>query len=249
MLVHRAQQSLLGQQRGLVKRAAHAYADHDWRAGVRAGFFHDLHHKILHALQTVGRLEHLDLAHVFAAEALGSDGDLHLITRYELIIDHGRRIVAGVDAVKRIAYDGLAEITVTVSLTDAFVDGFFNRAFDVDFLTNVDEHARHARILTDRYIVLVGDLVVFDDLIENALRDGEGLAGAAGGNAILDIAGQVTVGFDAQSAHHFGDLFSFDVSHNTSLFKCCGWYRSACRHARSRWRRGGRKRRFSSAFR
>ena len=103
-----AQERLLCQQRRFVERAADPHAHHDGRARVRASVLHGLQNEALDALQPVGRAEHGDPAHVFAAEALGSDGDFDLFAGDKVKIEHGRGIIARVDAVKRVAHDGLA---------------------------------------------------------------------------------------------------------------------------------------------
>ena len=93
------------------------------------------------------------------------------------------------------------------------MDGLLQRAFHMHVLAHVDEHAGHAGILADRHVVFVGDLVVLNDLIQDVPGHREGLAGAAGGDTVLDVLSQVTVGLDAQPANHVGDLCGLNDSH------------------------------------
>ena len=201
-----AGERLLRHVRGLIKGAADAHADHNRRARIRARVFHRPQDEVLHALHAVGRLEHLNLAHVFAARALRGDGDMKLIAGHDVVINHGGGIIAGIYAIQRVAHHALAQIAVGIALTHALVNGLLQIAVYIDLLTHIDKYTGEAGVLADRHIVRIRDIVIFNDLIQNPLRHGEGFVGMAVGDAFFDVGRQVAVGFDAHSAHRFGDF-------------------------------------------
>ena len=81
-----------------------------------------LANEILDAINAVGGSEHFHLAHVFATCALRSNRDFYLVPRYNVIINHGRGIIAGVNPVQRILHHALAKIPVTITLPDTLMD-------------------------------------------------------------------------------------------------------------------------------
>ena len=147
--VQRAQQRLFGKIRHLVKAAAHADAQHDGRAGVGAGLLYSIHHELFKALHAVGGLEHLDAAHVLAAEALGGDGDGATVAVHQMHRDSCRGVVAGVAPAQRVGHDALAQVAVRIAPAHALVDGGFKAAVNVHIRAQLHEHAGHAGVLTD----------------------------------------------------------------------------------------------------
>ena len=213
-LLGAAHQSLLGEVCSLVEGAADAHTHDDGRTGIGTCFLNNLGDEVDDTFHTVGGTEHLDLAHVLGAEALGGNHDLQLVAGDDVVVDHGGGVVAGVDTVQRIAHHALAQIAFAVALADTFVDGILNIAVDMDFLTDLQEHAGNAGILADGHIFIVGDVVVFDDPLQNLPGGGPGFCGMAALDAVLHILGQVAVCFDAQPLDHFRDPACGNLTHD-----------------------------------
>ena len=75
-------------------------------------------------------------------------------------------IVFCIHAVDRIANDGFSQISVHVSLTDAFIDGIRQISpFNMYFLADFDENDGHPRILADRDHVSPGNLQILLKLV------------------------------------------------------------------------------------
>ena len=96
-------------------------------------------------------------------------------------------------------------------------------AVHVHVLTDFQKHAGHAGVLTDGHAVAVGDLVVFDDAIQNVAGDGPRFLVAAAGNARAHVFGQAAVGFDAQTAHGLRHVRGLYFSHGASSFYRVSW--------------------------
>ena len=73
---------------------------------------------------------------------------------------HGRGIIARVDAVKRVAHDGLAQPARRVASSHALLHGGLEVARDMYLLSDLQKHAGHAGVLADRLGVGGGKLRV-----------------------------------------------------------------------------------------
>ena len=172
-----------------------------------------------------------DLAHVLGAEALRRYGDLDLIAGHQVVVDHARGVVQGVFAgTQGFFHAGFAQEAVGVAAAHAFVDGVFDGAVHVHVLADLQEDAGEARVLADRHLGLVRDVIVFDDAVQDVLRDGPGFAGPAAFDALPHIGCQMPVGIHAQSCDHIRDLFGVDLSH--MLTSRCRCDPAACRRGR-----------------
>ena len=172
--------------------------------------------KVLDTLQAGGRLEHTDLAHVFAAEALRANGDLHLVARDDLGVQHSRGVVAGVAAANRVLNNGLSQIALVVTAAHALVYGFRKVAADeVHVLADLKEYAGHAGILADRNALVICNFKIFDDVVQNTLCDLAVFAGAARADGALYVLRQVLVCRDAQLLNNVCDLADFNFTHGS----------------------------------
>src|SRR5512143_491674 len=160
---------LLGDERGLLKIAADAHADHDRRTRIGACLLHALEHEVLDAFHALGRPEHPDDAHVLTPRSLGHKRYFEFVSRHEFGIDDGRGIVAGVfprDGV----YHGLPEISFFVTFANTFVDGVDNEAvLDPEVLANLHIKDSDTRVLAKGNVVFLRDagilLQELDDLL------------------------------------------------------------------------------------
>ena len=217
-LVRAAHQRLFRKIRRLVERAADADAYDDRRARVRSRLLDGTENKRLDAFRAVARFQHGEAAHVLAAEALRRDGDLQPVARNDLRIEHGGRVVAGVDAAQRVFHDGFPKIPFRIASAHALVDRGAEIARDMHVLSDLQKHAAHAGVLTDGDGVRFGDAVVFDDLVENALRRFPRFVFACVLDAPFHVARQHAVCFDRKPRDRFGQYVCLNFSHNSSLF-------------------------------
>ena len=215
--VQRAEQSFLGEIGHFIKAAAHADAQHDGRAGVGAGQLDRLDDELLEALHAVGGLEHLDAAHVLAAEALGGDGDGAAVTVHQMHRDGGGGVVAGVAPAQRVGHDALAQIAVGVAPPYALVDRSLKAAIDMDVCTQLHEDAGHAGILTDGQILFFRRREVRPEQVKGVLCQRPGLFGPGLVQCFLHVPGQAGVGLDAEAGHGVRDLLRGNGSHRSSL--------------------------------
>src|SRR5262245_26759693 len=117
-----AEQRLLGQDRGLLERAADADARDQRRARVGPGRLDALEDPRGDALDAFPRSQHLVFRPVLAAATLGHDLDAQRGARHEIQVDDGRRVVARVHAVEWGLHDRRAQIALRVTLPHALVD-------------------------------------------------------------------------------------------------------------------------------
>ena len=200
-------QRFLGQQRHLLEGAADAHAQHHGRAGIGARHARCLHHKIPDALQSLGRGEHAQAAHVFASKSLGRDGEAQPVARNQPQMQHRGRIVAGVSAPDGIAHDGLAQIAVRIPAADALVDRVLQKsARDVRVLAQFSKDHRHARILADGHAALARHVGVVANQLQRFPRRREGLRFAGSVQQRPHRLRQQRTGFDAQPRDRRGDV-------------------------------------------
>src|SRR5699024_9920799 len=69
-LTDRTEQRLVSKITSDFEIPADSYADHSWRTGIRHGFLHGLHDKILDTAQAYRRCEHLHRTHVLITTSL-----------------------------------------------------------------------------------------------------------------------------------------------------------------------------------
>ena len=111
------------QRSTVVKAAADADAQHDGWAGVGPGLLDGVQNKLFDALYPIGGLEHGKAAHVFAARALGGDGDFAAVARHQMHGQEGGGVVPGVDALQGVSGDGFAQVCFFIAAAHALVDG------------------------------------------------------------------------------------------------------------------------------
>ena len=200
-------QRFLGQQRHLLEGAADAHAQHHGRAGIGPGQPCRLHHKILHALQALGRGEHAQAAHVFAAESLGRNREAQPVARDQPHMQDGGRIIAGVSAADGVAHHGLAQVAIGISAPDALVDRVLQKsARDVRVLAQFSKDHRHARILADGHAALARHVGVVANQLQRFPRRREGLRFAGSVQQRPHRLRQQRTGFDAQPRDRRGDV-------------------------------------------
>ena len=91
-------------------------------------------------------------------------------------MNHCRSIVFGIFPDQRIFYNGLAQISFRIPLSDAFIDCVFQRyAFDMDILSDIQEYNRHSCILADWNLIGIRNLHIFLKLSQNLLSKNTGL--------------------------------------------------------------------------
>ena len=210
--------SLLCKESRLIEGAADSDADNDGRTGVGACSLNGLDDEVLNALKTCGGLKHTDSGHILASEALGANGDLEVLAGNDLGVDHCGSVVAGVAAANGVAYYGLTEITVGVSSANALVDSVAKvAANDMYVLADLEEYASHTGILTDRYVLVICDLEVLDDVIKNTLSDLAVLASAAILDCTLNVGGKMSVSIDTKLFYCINDLLYVNFTHFLSF--------------------------------
>ena len=170
--VDRLHQRLLGQDHRLFGRAADADAQHARRAPAGAHQWHGVHHPIA---DRIAGVEHGELGLVLATAAFGRHGDLDMIARHQLDVDHGRRVVAGVHPGEgRIGDDGGAQLVfgVQIGAAHAFVHHFLNgfRGLPGHVHANFYEGHHDAGILADRAVAFGTHAAVGEDLGDGVLR-------------------------------------------------------------------------------
>ena len=156
---------LFGEQGAVFKIAADANADDHGRAGVAPGLPDDVHHRLDQVFARGGGGEHLQLAHVFAAEAFGRHRDFYRIARHQAGMDDGRRIIPAVDPFERVGNHRAPQEPFGIAAPNAFVYSIFTRASrDNGLLADLRKHHRHAGILADGDIELLRRRVIADHI-------------------------------------------------------------------------------------
>ncbi len=206
--------SLLCEESSLIEGAADSNADYDGRTGVGACSLNGLDDEVLDTLETCGGLKHTDSRHILASEALRAECDLEILAGNDLGVDHCGSVVTGVAAANRVANNRLTEVAVSISAAYALVDSLGKvAANDVEVLTYLEEYASHTGILTDRYVLIVCDLKVLDDVIKNALSDLAVLASAAILYCTLNIGRKMVICIDTESFNGIDDLLYVNFAH------------------------------------
>ena len=83
----------------------------------------------------------------------------------------------------------------------------------MEVLTDLEEYASHTGILTDRYVLVICDLKVLDDVIKNALSDLAVLASAAILDCTLYVGGKMVVSIDTELFNGIDDLLYVNFAH------------------------------------
>ncbi len=169
--VDRFHQRFLGQQHGLVDRAADADAEDAGRAPAGAHGRHGL----LHPLDDrVARVEHHRLALVLRAAPLGGDQDLQAVACHQFGVDHRRAVVAGVLAVGGRVGDhrqaqGIGGIQI--GAPHPGIDHLLHRhvAVEAAVHADLDKGRDDAGVLTDRAMADGGHPRVDEDLADGIL--------------------------------------------------------------------------------
>ena len=124
------------------------------------------------------------------------------------VYDRGR-VVLRVNAVKnRVADNALAQVAVAVRPAYALGDSLLKVAVDADLVAVLDKEHSHARVLTERYLLLGGDAVVLDYLREHAFADGRFLVVARLPERTENIRSDKIIAVHKQLFHSRGDLLS-----------------------------------------
>ena len=151
----------------MAAHAAHSHAEQYGRAGIRARFAHDIRYGVNYALSAFGRREHTHASHVLAARAFGEECDIQPAAAHEIVVNDGRRIVAGIYARQRVG-NGFARFAVTAA--HAADQRFGKVAVKRRFGSDADEQHRHARILAGIAVSRFRDTRVFEYLTERPFR-------------------------------------------------------------------------------
>ena len=145
------------------------------------------------------RRHHFKTAHIFAAEALGRNGDFHFIAVNDMCVNNGRRVVLGVDTSERIADNGTAQIAVHISVVHALVNSIVKTASDeMNILSYIKENDSHSGVLTDRNIKLLSRIEIFLNISENTLCKQIAFTGTAFTYRVRKIARQNFIRFYAK---------------------------------------------------
>ena len=191
---------MLCKLRDLIKTAADTYAEYHRRAGVRPGELHGLDDEVLDALRAVRRLEHLEAAHVLAAKALGSNGELYFVPRYKVNGYECGGVVLGVHTAQRVGDHALAQIALHVAVGNTRVYRTVQVARYVYVLPNLKEHAGHASVLADRKSALFCRAHITAQHVERVLGHRPGFGTLRLTQCAADIVGQAQVRLPAQAA-------------------------------------------------
>ena len=159
---HGAHERFFCKKSAAFKRAAYPHADVNRRAGARTGVAHGADDAFDYSFGSVARLEHIDTAHILAAESLGDKRNLYIFAFGHFVMDHGGGVVAGVDARERIAHR-FAETAVGVRAAHAAVHSVGDgRPGKRDVLPYIYEHYAHTRVLADRHFLFFCDTGVLN---------------------------------------------------------------------------------------
>ena len=94
-----------------------------------------------------------------------------------------------------------------------FVDGVFQIAHNVDILADFQEYTGHTGVLADGNIFAVSNVVVFNDLVQNALGNSAVLASAAILDRALYVGGKMVVSIDTKLFNGIDDLLYVNFAH------------------------------------
>ena len=177
--VDRFQQRFLGQDHALLGRAADPDAEQPRRTPPGAERLDRGHHPIGHR---GGGREVGEAGLVLGPAPLGGHRHGHAVARYQLGMDHGRRIVARVATVaQRVSDHGGAQriVGVGIGAADAVVHELLQGPSAVDPRphADLDEGIDHARILADRTTAEGRHAGVDEDLADRIPGGRTGLVG------------------------------------------------------------------------
>ena len=213
-------QRLLGHQHRLFCSAAYANPQHARRAPASAHGGHGFQHPVDHR---VAGVEHVQLALVLAAAALGRDGDFHFVARHDFGDDHRRRVVLGVLALELwVVNDAGTQrvVRVVVALTHALVDGVVQaavKAFETHIHADFQEHIDDAGVLANRAVTGRAHLAVGQDLRDGVLG-GRALLGFVGARQVGDEVARVVVRDVLQGGgNRLNQVVALDDGHRKSL--------------------------------
>ena len=149
--IDRLHQRFFGEQHGFFSRTADANAQHAWRAPAGTHQRHCLQNPLDDG---VGGIEHREFRLVLRASALGGYGYFDSVARYELHVDHRRRVVAGVFSTEGGIRDDRRTqriVRVKVGAAHAFIDHLREAELGIpsNIHANLDECDDDARILAD----------------------------------------------------------------------------------------------------
>ena len=165
-----ARQRLFGEECAGIESAADADPDIHGRAGLAPRKAHRLHDGIDDSLHSLGWGEHIQAGHVFAPEPLGQKGQPDRISRHDLRVQSGGRIVGGIDAREGIA-DTFAETKIFICAAHGIVHRIAQKfALDAHVLPDFGEDDGIARILADGHIFAYGGVGVAQNGIESERR-------------------------------------------------------------------------------
>lgn len=123
-------------------------------------------------------------------------------------------IVAGIHTPERVGNDRAAKISLGVALGNARIDRFLKAAADkVHFLPHLGKDDRHAGILTNRDIQLLGGGDIILDSLQYAAGQAAFLARGALGYPALKLLRQALIGADAKLCDRLLDERNIDLSH------------------------------------
>ena len=95
-------------------------------------------------------------------------------------------------------------------------------------LTDLREHDRHARILTDRHIILACKVAVGDHFTEDGLAERRLLRVLTIHERLPQICGQIVVGINAQLTHQLGYFRNLNRPHFVLLYSGAPFTKTAC---------------------
>ena len=221
MGIQRTHQCLLCKKSTFVKGSTDSNPYNHRRAWIRACCLNNFQNEIFDSLKSCRWLEHTNHTHILTSEAFRAHCDLHFIARNDFCINHSRCIVSCVSTTYRIFYNRFAKISVCISAAYTFIDGISKiSANKVHILSDFQEHTCHSCILTDRYIFVICNIKILDNIVKNTLGNLSVFACATCFDSAFYVFRKMFVCFDTEffddvckSAYfyftHFGKLPSF----------------------------------------
>ncbi|OIQ77859.1 hypothetical protein GALL_404420 [mine drainage metagenome] len=225
-------QGLLGQQHGLLGRAADADAQHAWGTPAGAHGRHGLQHPVH---QVVGRVEHGELGLGLRAAALGGHRDVEPVAGNQFHVQHAGGVVARVLALEqRVGENGGAQLVVVVevALAHALVHGVLQgpgQALEAHIHADLQKHIDDAGVLADGPSAFGAHAAVGEDL-RNRVLGGGALFARVGLGEVGDVVGRVVVADELQrrgDAFHQVGLAYHGHGHGAVSGRFLGWFWSA----------------------
>ena len=223
--VEGAEQGVFSELAGFFEGAADAYADYEGRAGVGSGLASGFDDEVGDFGRVCGGLEHAKDAFVFAAAALGHDGEFELIAGYPLVVDDGWGVGLSVFAMlEGFGDDAFAEqaglVTDLYALIYGVVEGgvrLVGGQSEVAGAALFDENYGKAGVLAEGEAVIFCDFGVLEQLVDefDGGRVRFGLAGALEGCNHLVI--EIITGAYAELTDGVNYRLVFYVTHDKGL--------------------------------